>query len=183
MKSNKAFTLIELLVVVLIIGILAAVALPQYQKAVEKSRAMEAFQLLKTVDNAVDAYHLASGEWPKTFEELSIEIPWSGRQKAYVSSLISDARSNGKWSIQLEGGNNSGNYSIQATRLDGKYAGAAFVVQKATATDHVLNKYYCEEFKTGNVTFSAEAGSFCVKIIGGTFRKEYSWGRDYNLPW
>ena len=59
--KNKAFTLIELLVVVLIIGILAAIALPQYEKAVERSRAAEAKMMLKQMDEAQTACVLERG--------------------------------------------------------------------------------------------------------------------------
>lgn len=60
-KINHGFTLIELLVVVLIIGILAAVALPQYQVAVEKSRTAEALIMLKNAHNAYELYFLENG--------------------------------------------------------------------------------------------------------------------------
>ena len=61
--NNKAFTLIELLVVVLIIGILAAVALPQYEKAVIKARFAEARSNIKTLANALEACRLSGREW------------------------------------------------------------------------------------------------------------------------
>ena len=61
MKNNKGFTLIELLVVVLIIGILAAIALPQYFKAVEKSRAAEATSMIGAINHAQAEYALTVG--------------------------------------------------------------------------------------------------------------------------
>ena len=73
MKNNsckKGFTLIELLVVVLIIGILAAIALPQYQKAVEKARTSEAVTFVGNAKKAVSMYLLQNGGLPSSHVDL-----------------------------------------------------------------------------------------------------------------
>lgn len=73
-NKKEAFTLIELLVVVLIIGILTAVAVPQYQKAVEKTRATEAMFILKSIRELQDVYFLTHGTYTQNLTDLDIKI-------------------------------------------------------------------------------------------------------------
>ena len=66
------FTLIELLVVVLIIGILAAMALPQYFKAVERSRMTEAVTLMDSIVKAQRRKFMQTNRYAETFEGLDV---------------------------------------------------------------------------------------------------------------
>ena len=72
---RSGFTLIELLVVVLIIGMLAAVAVPQYRRAVDKARLMKLVAMTKSVVDAEEAYYLANGTYTKDWDSLAVTLP------------------------------------------------------------------------------------------------------------
>ena len=166
--NTKAFTLIELLVVVLIIGILSAIALPQYRKAVEKSRGVQALVLLKALDQAQRAYHLANGNYSNSFAELDVSVPWGG----------SDTQvSNQDWKIFLYNDTNpNDNYTanrIYATRLSGPYANCGFAVMY----DTFQNKVVCHE-----PTTRTNSGDFCQKLFAGTKLDGYDNNYYWSIP-
>ena len=113
-KERAGFTLIELLVVVLIIGILAAIALPKYQAAVEKSRAAEGWLILISLERAAAAFCLETGQPPQNANWSDLNVQYASTQTAtsvtnqktignfncyFASSQIKCARTNNLYSL------------------------------------------------------------------------------------
>ncbi len=154
-ESVHGFTLIELLVVVLIIGILSAIALPQYQKAVEKSRVSEALLMLHSIYQAHQIRALQEGVpqgtgWDDFFANMDIALP--GEIKECASNGDPECVDSKNWRYH-----NEGSSAIYAFRLDGK---------EGSGGGGYYTYYLQMDLYNGKIICGNEKETMCNKLYG-----------------
>ena len=165
--KNRGFTLIELLVVVLIIGILAAIAMPQYQKAVWRSRASQLILAVTNLHKAQNLYLLATGKYPEKINDLDIDWPgWTNTcstsdfsSYGISSSRINACLTNGDFVLFIR----PGTYADSALFSQGKYKYAGFQILKDS------EQIWC--YEGGN-------RKFCKEVMGCSL--DHTSGGEYN---
>lgn len=118
MFRKKGFTLIELLIVIIIVGVLATLAIPQYTNFVEKARAAEALSMISALRTGEVAYKLEAGSFTNTLSELNIG-------NAYGTTASADSAGQ-YWGYAVDSGGFAGTagYRLTATR-NARSAGSA----------------------------------------------------------
>ena len=166
-QKSLGFTLIELLVVVLIIGILSAVALPQYTKAVEKSRASQAFTLAKSLHEAQETYKMANGSYTRNFDDLDIAFTSTGTAENVCGLAASDFRYTKDFTVVLGTAPHTG--EVIVVRKGGE--------NQCYGIGYINGQMYCSEVQS-----PPNKQNFCVKALGGSLAFSTSNWKHYKLP-
>ena len=120
MRRQKGFTLIELLIVVAIIGIIAAIAIPNLLAAINRGRQKRTMADIRTIGTAVEAYATDFNFYPKVGDGTST----TQLQNYITPTFIKRLPDNDGWNnaIQWNGDSNAGtSYTLYSTGKDGTY--------------------------------------------------------------
>lgn len=109
-KMKKGFTLIELITVVIIIAIMAALALPQYTRFIERGQASTAKNALNMVRKGEAMYFTLESQYTNSMTDLAREVP----------EILRLSTSN-EWSYAITLGTDNVTFTATATRLKGSY--------------------------------------------------------------
>ena len=167
MKNKKGFTLLELLVVVLIIGILAGIALPQYQKVKEKAEASQLLISLKALQEAQQRYFLEKGVFATNFDNLDIEF--SGYERGGCEDFSyffpTDCISKDNSALLIHP-----THSLYALRKTGKYKKSGYVFYYRDSEQTSENTLWCyENHKNG----------YCSELLKCNFGFNWDVINDY----
>ena len=160
------FTLIELLVVVLIIGILAAIALPKYQRAVKRAQYTQLVTLTEAIYRAQQVYKMANGVYSYDFNALDVSLPADMEPFLTSNDGRVYAKQNSKMFCMFASGNDiSGQSSASYVSCSNRKSLTYYMVLRN-------GKRYC-----GAKTGVAEAEEMCQNLTG---KKTYSerWGEN-----
>ena len=130
--NKQGFTLIELLVVVLIIGILAAVALPQYEKAVEKARMTEAITNVRAIAKANEVFFMENGRYAEQGELNLLDIDIPGTDYEFEGAI----RKKTNYFIYSPNGGDGASYLALAQRIPFGVTYALYILQTDPTRPH-----------------------------------------------
>ena len=158
-NNNKGFTLIELLVVVLILGILAAMAMPQYFKAVERSRMSEAVSLMSNIAQAQQRKYLQINKYATKYTGLDVSPQGSTGSTYHTKGDPASGGGNG-FAITLATGDGNDAYdkgNVVATREPQTGGTLQY--------NYVLSRYYANSGTSCRGT-DANGKALCADFCG-----------------